>query len=431
MKKNIYLLFLLMIYNSGFSQTLGVSGKYITKNGNNIILRGINYPFIDDGNINLASPASYQFYLNEASKTGANTMRIPWYLPGTHWRDIQTPGTVQGYVNNGHLSNILTYIESKNMIPILEIHNGTCGNDWNLFNNSIIPFWKSSQMLSIINAHQGSLIINLANEFGYVRWTGNTTAAMTTFKTNYKNAITQLRDAGINVPIMIDAPDCGTSSSELVSMAQEIFNHDPLHKIIFSAHAYWSDYAPTNTNIETKLTEMTNSGLCWFFGEIAKNQDGNSCGSIDLSSYYPVLLTKLCQRQIGWAAWTYDQDCSAAREMTTNGVFANLTSYGNDIVNNPNYGLKSTSGCGVPSSGTLTSSEINAENGDKVYPTMFKDRFFVETNQEGSYNIFSIDGRQLSNGKLKKGKNMIVTKQLNSGAYILKINKKSYKIIKF
>ena len=418
------------MFHFGFSQTLGVSGKYITKNGSNIILRGINYPFIDDGNINLASPTSYQFYLNEASKTGANTMRIAWYLPGTHWRDIQTPGTVQGYINNGHLSNILTYTESKNMIPILEIHNGTCGNDWNLFNNSIIPFWKSSQMLSIINTHQGNLIINLANEFGNARWTGNVTTAMTTFKTNYKNAITQLRNAGITVPIMIDAPDCGQSSSELLSVAQEIYNHDPLHKIIFSAHAYWGGYASSTTNMETKLNEMSNSGLCWFLGEIANNQNDNACGDLDLSSYYPALLTKLCQKQIGWAAWAYDQDCSSSREMTTNGFFSNLTTYGNDIVNNPNYGLKSTSGCGVSSSGTLSSSEINIGNSDKVYPTIFSDKIFLETSQEGHYEIFNMEGKLLSQGNLEKGKNEIYTMNLSKGIYLFKTKDKTYKLIK-
>lgn len=428
MKKNIYLSFLL-IHSLFFSQ-LGVSGKYITKNGNNVILRGINYPFIDDGNINLASASSYQYYLNEASKTGANAMRIAWYLPGTHWRDNQTPGTVQGYVNNGHLGNILTYVESKNMIPILEIHNGTCGNDWNLFNNSIIPFWKSTQMVSIIQAHQNNLIINLVNEFGNARWTGNVATAMTTFKTNYKNAITQLRNAGINVPIMIDSPDCGTSSSELLSVAQEIYNHDPLHKIIFSAHTYWGGYAPTNANMETKLSEMTNSGLCWILGEIANNQDNNSCGDLDLSSYYPTLLAKLCQREIGWLAWTYDQDCSSTRELTTNGVFANLTAYGNDIVNNPNYGLKSTSGCGASSLGTLSNSEIKTGNQEKVYPSVFKENIFVETNQNGSFQIFGIDGKLMIKGNLQKGKNEIPTTNWPKGIYFLKIENKSYKLIK-
>jgi mannan endo-1,4-beta-mannosidase len=424
MKKNIYLLFLLM-YSFAFSQ-MGVSGKYITKNGNNVILRGINYPFIDDGNINLTSPSSYQYYLNEASKTGANAMRIAWYLPGTHWRDIQTPGTVQGYINNGHLGNILTYVESKNMIPILEIHNGACGNDWSLFNNFIVPFWKSTQMVSIIQAHQNNLIINLANEFGNARWTGNVTTAMTTFKTNYKNAITQLRNAGINVSIMIDAPDCGTSSSELLSVAQEIYNHDPLHKIIFSTHSYWSDYAPTTANMETKLTEMTNSGLCWFLGEIANNQDGNSCGSIDLST----LLTKLCQREIGWLAWAYDQDCSSARELTTNGVFANLTVYGNDIVHNPNYGFKSTSGCGASPSGTLSGSETNIEIKEKVYPSVFKEHIFIETNNESSFQIFGMDGKLLIKGVLNKGKNEISTANLLKGIYLFKTKTGTYKLIK-
>lgn len=53
------------------------------------------------------------------------------------------------------------------------------------------------------------MTLNIANEFGYYQWTGNPSAALTTFKTNYKTVITNLINAGIKVPMMKDAPDCG------------------------------------------------------------------------------------------------------------------------------------------------------------------------------------------------------------------------------
>ena len=107
--------------------TLEVDGKILTTvSGQQITLRGINYPVIDDGSISLSNTVQYQHKIDQAALTGANAMRIPWYTNGTHWRDVQTPGTISGYVNNGHLSSILAYCHSKGMIPILEIHNATC-----------------------------------------------------------------------------------------------------------------------------------------------------------------------------------------------------------------------------------------------------------------------------------------------------------------
>lgn len=203
-----------------FCQTFQVEGKTLTSgSGQEIILRGINYPIIDDGNISLSNTSQYQHKIDQAAMTGANALRIPWYTDGTHWRDKQVPGTVSGYVSNGHLGGILAYCHEKGMIPVPEIHNATCSNDWNYFNNTVMSWRNSAVVLDLIENHKEYLIINLANEFGYVRWTGNQAAALSVFQKNYNSAIAGLRAQGVEVPIMVDAPDCGQSSTELLSIA--------------------------------------------------------------------------------------------------------------------------------------------------------------------------------------------------------------------
>jgi mannan endo-1,4-beta-mannosidase len=378
--KTIFTTLFIAIAFSVFSQDyLHTSGRNLVQtNGQNIVLRGINYDLIDDGNINLTNPASYQYYINEAAKTGANCIRLGWYTNGTHWRDIQTPGTVNGYVNNGHLANIVSYCISKGMFVILNVHDTTCSNDWTKM-AAVLNFWTNPIIVNMINQHQDKMIVNIANEFGNVRWTSVPATSLNTFKTNYINAITAIRNAGIKVPLMIDAPDCGQSSSELVSIAQELKNNDSYNNLMFSAHAYWAGYANTTAQIQAKFTEAYNAGICFFIGEVAPNQDDASCGQISLTSIYPTVLQQACAKNYGWTAWTYDQDCSAAREMTTNGQFANLTNFGGDIVYNPSYGLKSPGGCGAVLSNETFENESEIIT---VYPNPTNSTFTINSKEE-------------------------------------------------
>lgn len=64
--------------------------------------------------------------------------------------------------------------------------------------------------------------------------------------------------------------------------------------------------------------------------------------------------------------------------MTTNSSFNNLTTYGNDIVNNPNYGLKSISGCGAT---VLTNNQFDIAFANvSVYPNPSSGQFFINSN---------------------------------------------------
>lgn len=397
MKKIYYILFLYASIYSYSQGTMQVVGKNLTTTtGQNFIIRGVNYPLINQGSISLSNPASYQFYIDEVAKTGANSVRIPWYTNGQNWRDIPaqggTAGTVNGYVTNGHLSNIIAYCITKGMTPILSIHDDsfiTCNTNWTHFNSAVMSFWTSPAVLSLIEINKAHLIINLANEFDYVRWSGNQAVALTNFKNNYNAAITTLRNAGVHVPIMIDAPDCGQSSTELLSIAESMNLSDVRHNLIFSAHAYWGGYASTLAQVQTKLNEALNTNVCYVLGEVAKNQDNGSCGSLDLSALYPQILTEACARNIGWLAWAFSLDCSSARQMTTNSQYTTLTIFGNDIVNNTIYGLKSTNGCGATNFLSSSDFSLNA-NLCEIFPNPSNGNFNIKT-KENIKKIMAFD----------------------------------------
>ncbi len=432
MKKINIIFYLLSVSLFAQQETLKVTGKNLTMiNGETIVLRGINYPIIDHGAISLSNAAQYQHKIDEAAKTGANSIRIPWYTNERHWRDEPQyggPGIVSGYVNNGHLSNLIGYCYQKGMIPILEIHDPksflhpeweyvTCSNDWNYFNTTVKSWWQSQVILDLIEEHKEYLIINPANEFGMVRWTDNQAVALTQFQTNYNQFISEMRNLGVTVPIMIDAPDCGQSSTELLSVAEAMVTADSEHNLIFSAHAYWYGYASTLTQIQTKLDEAQNNNVCYILGEVASTQEGNSCGEYSLASIYPLILEEACNRNIGWLAWTYDEDCSAPRKMTLDGEFNTLTTYGNDLVYNSVYGLKSTQGCGAQS---LNISKNKLPSQMAIYPNPSKEYIKLSNSEEVSkIVIYDMSGRMIE--EISNQFQHINIAYLLPGTYLLEI----------
>lgn len=432
----------LFLGTASSAQNLQVIGTQLQDSlGNEVILRGVNYPIINQGEISLANVAGYKSYIDQVALTGANSIRIPWYTDGQNWRDKPaeggTPGTVDGYVQNGHLSNIIAYCIEKNMIPILSIHDDefiTCKDNWAYFNSTVMNFWTDPEVLNLIETNKNYLIINLANEFDKVRWgVGSVSSELITFKANYSAAISTLRTAGIKVPIMIDAPDCGQSSTELLTVAPEMLLNDPEHNLIFSAHAYWIGYANSLAQVQTKLNEAQTANVCFMFGEIAPNQDGDmgQCGFYDLTSLYPQILTEACSRNIGWLAWTFSLDCSSGREMSPNSNVNNLTTFGNDIVNNPDYGLKSTNGCGAELVySSLGTNEDFINETIKIFPNPMTHSFSFEMESETAViKVFSLLGVLVFESTVSKNEEIDVSK-LFKGTYILEIEAKNKKQIK-
>ena len=409
-----------MMFAFSQAQYLKVDGKTLkTANGTPLILKGINYPVLEDHGIDLNDAQTFKSRIDEFIKTGSNTIRISWNTNGVHWRDLATsgtPGTLQSYIDSGKLGELIDYCSSKGLYTILEIHDKTCENDWNYFNTKIMDFWKQTAIKNLVNARQDRVIINLANEFAFDsnHWSGSgNTAAIAS---NYSAAVSALRTAGYKVPIMIDAPNCGTASTTINSIASSIYNADNLKNIIFSVHTYWSGYAETNAAIDAKMLEIKNSPYYFFLGEIANKQDQNACGDLDIANIYKRVLTKACEYGIGWLAWSYYYDCGGGpRNVTNNGLYSGLTPYGDDIVNNSVYGLKSTTCYSTMAVGN----QMLDMKGIRIVPNPAKDDFKIESDKKVvSVQAFDFGGKLL---KLKTTNNHDFKVQSSTGVVNLKI----------
>ena len=440
------ILTLLYLANTVNSQTghLYVDGKNLkSTTGNTIILRGVNAGIAEDGNIDISNTAQCQAYIDQIALTGANSIRFTWYTDGVSWRDggqyvQQSPtpqarynkgnGTVmKGYLENGHLGNIFSYCHSKNIIPILSIHDLTCANDWDYFNNDFSDWWTKPSVISFIQQHQQYMIINLANEMGSVNYLGGGQTHVDLFRNNYNTLIAEMRALGVTVPIMVDAPDCGQSSTELLSIAESMNASDPSHNLMFSAHGYWSVYAPNQAAVEAKLDVAVNTNACFLLGEVANLQAGPPnyvCAETDISALYPIILTEACSRNIGWMAWVWDQDCEPARKLSTNGQFNNLTPYGNDIVNNANYGLKSAGSCAavLPTmsvGGSISGNHVSA------YPNPASDFIRVKGLPEevkAIYELIDLSGRKVYQQQFMGSVIEISLSGISSGFYTMTRN---------
>ncbi|MGL4630170.1 MAG: cellulase family glycosylhydrolase, partial [Leadbetterella sp.] len=328
---------------ASITQTMYIQGRTMYDiTGQPFIMRGVNYSLHDDWGFPGAD------LLTEIEKSKSNTVRLQFY---------KTPNGSRPIITNIHLDSLLTKCKRLRIMPVVELHDLTCAEDVNRVNTELISWWTDPARVAIFNKHKKYLIINLANEVGRYRWAGYTTTSLNNWKDSYKTAITSIRNAGLDIPIMIDAPDCGTDVKAIVDGGQEIIDHDPKKNVIFSVHSYWAGY-----NGYTDLTNAINANLPLVFGEIANKQDDYVNNSTSYCHYnldgttdppnnptngfqYQTLLTTLKNNNIGWLAWAWIRDGCSYRNMTSNsptapyGGFNTLTTYGNDIVNNATYGL--------------------------------------------------------------------------------------------
>jgi mannan endo-1,4-beta-mannosidase len=322
--------------------------------GNQLVLRGVNLPLLDDWDF----PASNN--VSEIERTGANAVRIQWYIS---YPSPPPPGPQRPAYTLSDLDAVLDACRINRLIPILMLADFSCADDITLVNTKLVPWWTQAAIVAVLNRHRRYIIVNLGNEVGQYRWAGSTAAALNAFRDAYTAAIDGLRGAGLQMPILVDAPDCGTTLGAFTgtSLGQDLIQHDPLKNILLSVHAYWAGY----DGMAELTTNPVTAKLPIVFGEIANKQaetiettdgagrrvlrteecyydiDGKTENHPAPTGFsYQALLAELSRQDIGWLAWSWWKDACANRQMTSTGKYTDLTTYGDDLVNNDVYGLR-------------------------------------------------------------------------------------------
>lgn len=294
--------------------------------GDTIVLRGINYPVLDDWEFPQTSEVSGQI-----AQTGANAVRVSWYM---NYGQTSRPA-----YSLSDLDTVLSRITRLNMIPVLELHDLTCQTGYDELNAVILPWYTQPSVLALLQKHRRNLILNLVNEYGFVRWASNPTLARTSYRLTYQALVQGLRSAGLHIPLMLDAPDCGTSLSVLVSEGPALQASDPDHNLIFSVHTYWYGYTGNDSlAMRTELQTALNAQIPLVLGEVATQQDDQTNCQYNLN--YKAILRMAQEMNLGWLIWAWYKDNCPGRKMSTNGSFAALTPFGNEIVHDAVFGLQ-------------------------------------------------------------------------------------------
>jgi mannan endo-1,4-beta-mannosidase len=151
--------------------------------------------------------------------------------------------------------------------------------------------WLQPAAVSMIKKYQDRVILNIANEANapnnatYLSW--------------YSATILAIRQAGIHVPLMIDASTaCGRNYQSLLSQGPAMMAADPDHNLIFSAHLYDAMSASSYASV---YQQFNAAKLPFVVGEFA-NRVPPGCGAnID----YKSLIGEAQKAGIGWLAWSW------------------------------------------------------------------------------------------------------------------------------
>jgi mannan endo-1,4-beta-mannosidase len=418
------LVFVYIIHSLSVSSTtpdnLYVQGRFLyTPCGDTITLRGANKMIIYTGDTALRRQS-----FAEIRKTGANCTRIVWLANPTDQEDASPAG----------LDRNIRYCINNNMIPMVELHDAT--GDWSGLQN-LVDYWTSSDVVKIIQKHEKYLIINIGNEVGNEQVTNDQ------FKTGYKSAVSQMRNAGIHVPLVIDAAEWGKNLDMLVSTGQDIIDNDPDHNLIFSVHMYWAvSEGADSTFITNKLKSAVDANLPLIVGEFTYEFTVDL--KCNLICDYQTIIKDCQDYGIGWLAWEwgpgndyFDKSC-AVMDMTSDSYFDNLKSgWASVVAESSPYSISKTSVTPkyIQLKGICDTvqSAVNESTSDlissEIYPNPISDILNIPPTAalSASIQIFSIEGVKVLESAYNE---KVDISSFSPGIYFLKSGVKLYKFVK-
>lgn len=304
-------LFAVTAASSTHAATFNLSrGTLVDPCGQPMIVRGVNagiaFPSDPSGNS-----------LSEVAKTGANTVRLTfrWMFNRSDPQAVKT--ALQKAVDNHMLAmpSIWDATGSWEQLPF------------------VVDFWIQPEMVAVLRQYEDMILLNIANEAGQ----GDVTQE--DFRQSYLQAILKMRQAGLHMPLVIDAAGFGRDESYILQNAKYLINNDPDHKLLFSWHPW--DVEQPQSRYKSAIDTAVNNRIPLLLGEISSvGVGGFEQGPID----YPYLMQYAAQKNIGWLWWWWSTGSSPDQHaLTVDGIYGNWASAGEEVVLTSSYGISATS----------------------------------------------------------------------------------------
>jgi len=204
---------------------------------------------------------------------------------------------------------IIAESADQGLVPILEMHDSTCGNGKPM--EQVHAYWTSTEMVQLAQDYEDVLWINYANEVDF--------ASPEEWRDYYIDAIQDLRDLGVKNLIVLDAGKrCGQHPESILAYGQAVLDADPQHNVVFSWHMYGYWYtlpcsvetldcgAGYQFEVSAKFQELADTGLPLFIGEFGWNSAEIQDYPV---SYDPTaMLEEAAKHDIGWSYWMWYED---------------------------------------------------------------------------------------------------------------------------
>lgn len=281
---------------------LSVSGtQLLDGNGNAFVMRGVNVP-------HAWFSGQTDQSLQDIATLGANTVRIV-LSNGAQWN--RTPAS--------EVANIISRAKSEELITVLEVHDttgyGEAGSAATV--SQAVDYWLDIQ--NVLQGEEDYVIINIANEpFGNGPSASDWVSAHT-------QAISRLRNAGLNHTLMADAANWGQDWQGIMrDNAQQVLASDPQSNVIFSVHMY--EVYDSDNAVNSYLSSFNNQGLALVIGEFAADHYGSYVAA-------DAIMARAEQYGYGYLGWSWSGNSSdlSSLDIVNNFNGSSLTSWGNQL----------------------------------------------------------------------------------------------------
>ncbi|MBU2884531.1 glycoside hydrolase family 5 protein [Gilvimarinus agarilyticus] len=289
-----------------YATHLNVQERFVyTPCGERVVLMGPNRMVYRMDRTGLSSFA-------EIAKTGANSVRLIWTVEGTA----------------EELDTVLRNAREQRLFPIVEVHDAN--GDWSTL-TGLVDYWLRPDIVATVARHQAYTIVNIGNNAGDM-------AALKQYIDGYTQAIQQLRSAGYNTPLMIDAPGWGKDIDALQSAAPDLLAADPQNNILLSVHMWWPKmWGYDAERVRQEIIQSVEAGLPLIIGEFGNRWDDTDGGEIP----YRAIIKTALEFDIGFMPWSWGPGNKPQQhlDMTDDGTLQGLTGWGREIMLDEPYAI--------------------------------------------------------------------------------------------
>ncbi len=278
--------------------TMYIQGRHLyTADGKKFVIRGVEHvvrwgEYQGKAACGWGDPAYESWahdvngdYIDDIAKTGANTIRLLGGFPN------ELDNLLHKAINIHHLH-----------VSIARVN------------------WCDPQTLKTINKYKDNVILHALGEVP--------SRDENEWLTKAKNVITQMRKLGYTSPIEILTTGYGQTLQTILNRGNEVFNHDPLKKVIFGYQLYSELAGNLSAALDAtkKYSHPIMVGACHF-------QIGVDGGWGNNHTTYQKVWQGTKSREISSFYWNWSGG-DTNDVMSYDGTFSNLSAIGKFIINN-------------------------------------------------------------------------------------------------